>query len=198
MENDVNQQQQEVAARQAVVSAEQNYGLDDPQVAIRLNELAGLMGQDRQGEVEQLLRRALRIEEQYYGPDHPGLAVRLHNLACCLFFADQEKESFALFRRAIKLCDRSYGDSDARVLNILYNFAQFLESKGHSAEAEEFARRLVDLLFKVSVKEGRAHERLQGGLLIYDELLKKRLSPEKARAELNKVAQQNGCSIGPG
>jgi hypothetical protein len=196
MEN-VDNQQQEIAAREALASAEQNYGPDDPQVAIRLSKLAELLGQDRQGEVEQLLRRALRIDEQYYGPDHPGIEDRLHNLACCLIFADQDKESFALLRRAIKLCDRLYGNSDSRVLHILHNFAQFLATQGTPSEAEEIQRRYVSTLFKLSVQEGRADERLQHGLYFYDQLLKKRLSPEKARAELNKVAQQNGCSIGP-
>ena len=68
--------------RRALAIDEASYGPDHPNVAIRLNNLAGLLqATNRLGEAEPLYRRALAIDEASYGPDHPEVATDLNNLA---------------------------------------------------------------------------------------------------------------------
>jgi tetratricopeptide (TPR) repeat protein len=61
---------------------EKSFGLDHPDVAIRLNNLAGLLRTtNRLKEAEPLYRRALAIDEKSFGPDHPRAAARFYNYA---------------------------------------------------------------------------------------------------------------------
>ena len=54
--------------RRAMAIDEKSYGPDDPNVAIRLNNLAHLLqATNRLGEAEPLMRRALAIDEESYG-----------------------------------------------------------------------------------------------------------------------------------
>src|SRR5262249_7515981 len=68
--------------RRALGIDEGTYGPIHPTVAIRLNNLAGLLWEtNRLAEAEALFRRALSIDEGAYGPIHPTVAIRLNNLA---------------------------------------------------------------------------------------------------------------------
>ena len=58
---------------------EATFGPDHPNVAIGLNNLAGLLKEtNRLGEAEPLYRRALAIDEATLGPEHPGVARDLN------------------------------------------------------------------------------------------------------------------------
>ncbi len=68
--------------RRALAIDETSYGPDDPNVAVRLNNLAMLLQTtNRLAEAEPLMRRALAIFETSLGPDHPNTVTVRKNLA---------------------------------------------------------------------------------------------------------------------
>jgi len=70
-----------VVAKKALEVAETSVGVDHPDVATSLNNLAGLY--DTQGQyasAEPLYKRSLAIKEKALGPDHPSMAASLNNL----------------------------------------------------------------------------------------------------------------------
>ncbi|MBI4490635.1 MAG: tetratricopeptide repeat protein, partial [Deltaproteobacteria bacterium] len=68
--------------RRALSIDEKSFGPEHPNVAIDLNNLAGLLKDtNRLVEAEPLMRRALSIDEKSFGPEHPKVAIRLNNLA---------------------------------------------------------------------------------------------------------------------
>ena len=94
----------ERVSRRALAIDEANCGPDHPTVAIRLNNLAGLLrATNRLGEAEPLFRRALAIVEASYGPDHPTLATCLNNLADLLSATNRFGEAEPLYRRALAI-----------------------------------------------------------------------------------------------
>src|SRR5262249_14446825 len=67
--------------RRALAINEKSYGPDHPDVAIDLNNLAGVLRDtNRLGEAEPLIRRAPAIAEKSYGPDHPNTKIVRGNL----------------------------------------------------------------------------------------------------------------------
>ena len=64
--------------------SENALGPDHPDVAITLNNLAGLYkAQRKYDEAEPLCRRALEIKEKALGPDHPNTGICRNNLKAC-------------------------------------------------------------------------------------------------------------------
>ena len=107
--------------RRALEIDEKSYGADHPSVAIRLNNLAGLLKEaNRLREAEPLMRRALKIDEKSFGADHPNVAIDLNNLAQLLKATNRLSEAEPLLRRAMIVAINSLGiqhpDSDT-VLN---------------------------------------------------------------------------------
>ncbi len=73
---------------------EKALGLDHPEVATCLNNLAALYKtQGRYAEAEPLHRRSLAIDEKVFGPEHPSVATDLNNLAA--LYDDQSRYSEA-------------------------------------------------------------------------------------------------------
>jgi tetratricopeptide (TPR) repeat protein len=71
--------------RRALGIDEKSFGLQHPNVAIRLNNLALLLSDtNRLAEAEPLYRRALGINEKSFGPEHLNVARGLNNLAVLL------------------------------------------------------------------------------------------------------------------
>jgi tetratricopeptide (TPR) repeat protein len=68
--------------RRALEIDEKSFGKDHPNVAIRLNNLAGLLeATNRKDEAKKLYKRAVKILEDSYGPDHPSTQTVRQNLA---------------------------------------------------------------------------------------------------------------------
>jgi hypothetical protein len=68
---------------------EARYGPDNPNIAIRLANLANVLcDRDRPAEAVPLLRRATAIDEAAYGPEHPRVTRRRAHLAAALKQAD--------------------------------------------------------------------------------------------------------------
>ena len=68
--------------QQSLAMHEEVLGLDHPDVAVSLNNLAFLYGEQRRyAEAEPLYKRSLAIKEKAFGPDHQDVALSLNNLA---------------------------------------------------------------------------------------------------------------------
>jgi tetratricopeptide (TPR) repeat protein len=119
--------------RRALAIAEESYGPDHPTVAIRLNNLAGLLrATNRLSEAEPLYRRALAIGEKSYGPGHPYVAIDLWGLAVLLEATSRRAEAEPLMARDVRI------------------FFRFQRSTGHEhpnmrAALESYRRLLTEL-----------------------------------------------------
>jgi tetratricopeptide (TPR) repeat protein len=130
--------------RRALAIGEQNLGLDDPNVASVLNNLAFLLRDtNRLDEAEPLFRRALAIDERSYGPDHPKIARDLNNLAMLIQVTNRLDEAEPLFRRALAIDERCYGLDHPKIARDLNNLALLLQATNRLAEAEPLFRRAL-------------------------------------------------------
>jgi tetratricopeptide (TPR) repeat protein len=129
---------------------EAGHGPDSPEVAVVLNNLAGLLETtNRRSEAEPLYRRALAIDEKTYGPDHPEVATCLNNLALLLQATNRLSEAEPLFRRALAIDEKSYGPDHPRVAIDLNNLALLLQATNRLAEAEPLFRRTLAIAEKL-------------------------------------------------
>ena len=91
-------------AKKALEVAEQNVGIDHPDVAVSLNNLAVLYThQGHYAQAEPLYKRALAIDEKALGPDHPYVAISLNNLAELYRAMDRDDEAEPLEQRAARI-----------------------------------------------------------------------------------------------
>jgi tetratricopeptide (TPR) repeat protein len=94
-------------AERALAIDEAVMGPDHPDVTIRLNNLATIMGDlGRAGEARPLAERAAAIDEAALGPDHPSVATDLNNLALIL-------RDLGLAERARPLAERAAAITEA-------------------------------------------------------------------------------------
>jgi tetratricopeptide (TPR) repeat protein len=130
--------------RRALEILEKNFGLDHPDAAIRLNNLAGLLQDtNRHADAESLYRRALEILEKSFGPNHPDVARGLNNLAQLLTSTNRYAEAEALYRRALAIDEKSLGLAHADLEIRLSNLAVLLTETNQYAEAEPLMRRAL-------------------------------------------------------
>jgi hypothetical protein len=130
--------------QRVVEIAEDSYGSEHPEVAIRLNNLAQLLkATNRLAEAEPLMRRALAIDEVSYGSDHPRVATELNNLASLMLATNRHVEAEPLMRRALAIDEASYGKEHPNVARDLNNLAQLLQDTNRLAEAEPLMRRAL-------------------------------------------------------
>jgi len=134
----------ESLCRWALDLAEQRLGLDHPQTAIALNNLAELLRTtNRLYEAEPLIRRALAIDEAGYGPDHTAVATRLNNLTLLLHDTNRLSEAEPLMRRALAIDEAGYGPDHPKVALRLNNLALLLRDTNRLPEAEPLVRRAL-------------------------------------------------------
>ncbi len=87
--------------KRALAIREEALGPAHPDVALSLNNLAGLYdAQGRYAEAEPLYKRALAILEKALGPDHPNVANSLENYAAVLRKTGRTTEAANLEARA--------------------------------------------------------------------------------------------------
>ena len=126
----------EPVMRRALAIDEASHGLDHPEVATDLNNLAGLLrATNRLAEAEPMYRRALQIDEASYGLDHPKMATRLNNLAGLLRATNRLAEAEPLMRRAFVIFLASLGLDHPNTQTVLANYRQILQDQGLSEEA---------------------------------------------------------------
>jgi tetratricopeptide (TPR) repeat protein len=132
---------------QAALSiATSEFGLDAPETAMALNNLAvtyALLA--RYIEAEPLLRRAIEIDEKTSGKDHPDVATRYNNLAGLLQAQGKYAEAEPLYRRAIEINEKTLGKDHPYVATDYNNLASLFRAQGKYAEAEPLYRRAIEI-----------------------------------------------------
>jgi tetratricopeptide (TPR) repeat protein len=115
-----------------------SYGKEHPNVAIALNNLAGLLqATDRLDEAEPMYRRAIEIGEASYGPDHPDVAIDLNNLAGLFKATNRLDEAEPLMRRVIEILlefTRRTGHQHPHLDDAIGNYGGLLMKMGKSKE----------------------------------------------------------------
>ena len=178
--------------RRALRIDEANYGKDHPDVAIDLNNLAGLLqATDRLLEAEPLMRRSLRIDEESYGQDHPRVALDLNNLAGLLQATDRLVDAETMMRRSLQIDDASYGKDHPAVAKNLNNLAGLLRVTNRLAEVEPLMQRSLRILIALK-QQGYLHPNLEAGINNYISFLyPKGLSKEAIQAKIGSLHQQD-------
>jgi tetratricopeptide (TPR) repeat protein len=178
--------------RRALEIDEKSYGLEHPDVARDLNNLATLLqATNRLVEAEPLMRRALEIDEKSYGLEHPRVATELNNLAQLLKATNRLAEAEPLMRRALEIDEKSYGLEHPDVAIDLNNLAQLLQATNRLAEAEPLMRRMVKILLNFSRSTGYVHPNLQSAVNNYVNLLRAMgHNDEQIQATLHEMAPE--------
>jgi len=100
----------EVLMKRALYIDETLLGKYHPNVAIRLNNLAGLLqATNRLQEAEPLMERVVELFESAYGKDHPNVATSINNLALLFQATNRRQEAEPLMKRALRIFETSLG-----------------------------------------------------------------------------------------
>lgn len=136
-----------VLAKQKLQSAEQEYGLVHPNVALRLNNLALLyIKQGQQSKAEPLLMRALAINENTIDPGHRSEAVTiLNNLASYHSSRGEIDPAMLLFYMAMFIEESAHGRQTGAAM-IANNIAGVFRRKGLDAAAGDLYRSSLAIL----------------------------------------------------
>jgi len=122
---------------EALKVAEDTFGSDHPNVAISLNNLAGLyISKGNYAEIEPLYERALEIVEKAHGPDHPDVAISLKNLAELYYNQGRYAEAEPLYKRSLKILEKVLGPDHPEVAIMLEHMAELHKKIGKEDEAE--------------------------------------------------------------
>ncbi len=162
---------------------------DHPNVAIALNNLAGLLYADgRTDEAEPLFRRALAIWEHCLGPDHPNVASALNNLAGLLQDTNRLGEAEPLYRRALAIDEESYGPDHPKVASALNNLAALLCATNRFEKAEPLSQRAVQILIEFQRRTEHEHPKYCLYLDNYRRLLKAlKRTPEQIEQQVHQL-----------
>ena len=137
----------ETASGRALAIVEAVNEPDNPDVALRLNNLAQLLQEtNRPEEAETMMRRALEIDKAAYGPDHPDVARDLTNLAQLLYVTNRLAEAEPMMCRALAIVEAAYGPDHPDVAIRLNNLAILLQDTIRLEEAEPMLRRALAIV----------------------------------------------------
>ncbi len=136
----------ELLKRRSLAIGESSLKANDPELAIRLNNLAELLrGTNRHAEAEPLYQRALTIDETNYGPDHPNVARDLNNFGVLMQDTNRLIEAESLMRRALAILEKSLGANHISVARNTGNLAHVLQVTNRPKEAELLYRRALEI-----------------------------------------------------
>ena len=138
--------QAEPLKRRVLEIDERIFGVDHPNIARDLNNLAQLLkATNRLADAEPLMRRALEIDKNIFGKGHPSVARDLSNLAQLLQDMNRLAEAEPLMRQALEIDVRSFGSEHPKVAIDLNNLAQLLQDTNRLAEAEPLMRQALEI-----------------------------------------------------
>jgi serine/threonine protein kinase/tetratricopeptide (TPR) repeat protein len=121
------------------------YGAESLEAAASLESLGNLQRERALfADAEVLLRESLRIREKLLRADDPALAGSLHGLGVVEHDAGHYSEAESLYRRALAIREGRPGERSG-VAQTLERLAQVLQEEGRPDEAEEVARRAVQV-----------------------------------------------------
>ena len=130
----------------ALLLAENIYGPDHPNVAIRVNNLGKVL-QDL-GELrtaKQHLERALKIDENTYGSDHPNVARDVNNLGTVLQDLGDLQAAKQYMERALKIDENTYGPDHPNVARDVNNLGTVLQDLGDLQAAKQYMERALKI-----------------------------------------------------
>ena len=131
-------------ARRYAEAMKLRYGIDRPQFATALNNLALLYrAQGHYAAAESLYKRALAIAKRLLGPDHPDVGTKLNNLAVLYQVQGRYSEAEPLFKRSLAIVRKAHGPDHPDVGRGLNNLAELYRAEGHYAKAEPLYRRAL-------------------------------------------------------
>ncbi|MDO9533495.1 MAG: FxSxx-COOH system tetratricopeptide repeat protein, partial [Deltaproteobacteria bacterium] len=120
------------------------YETDHPQVAIRENNLGGVLQAlgDLAGATA-YFERALAIDEAAYGPDHPAVARDVNNLGGVLKDRGDLAGAKAHYERALRIDEAAYGPDHPQVAIRVSNLGSVLRALGDLAGARAHLERAL-------------------------------------------------------
>jgi tetratricopeptide (TPR) repeat protein len=128
----------------ALAIRETGLGLEHPDVALSLNNLANVYWeQGRYDEAEQLHKRALAIREQALGPRQPDVASSLGNLANVYCLQERYDEAEPLHKRALAIWEKAFGPEHLHVAMCLNNLAAVYTEQRRFEEADPLHKRAL-------------------------------------------------------
>lgn len=116
--------------KRSLAIREKVLGLEHPDVAVTLNNLAALY--DERGDYyksEPLYQRSLAIQMKAYAPDHPEVGTSLNNLALLYSTRGEYHKAEPLFRRALSIKEKTLGHDHPDLATILSNLAELYRSR---------------------------------------------------------------------
>ncbi len=108
--------------------AEEVYGKDHPNVAIRVNNLGRVL-QDL-GDLpaaKDCFERALEIDEEVYGRDHPDVAIDVNNLGLVLRALGDLPAAKECFKRALEIFQRFLGEDHPSTVTVRNNLGSLAD-----------------------------------------------------------------------
>jgi tetratricopeptide (TPR) repeat protein len=136
----------EALLKRALKIDEAKLGIDHPDVATSLSNLARLYAElGRYAEAEPLYQRSLKIRETKLGPDHPDVAISLDNLAFLYYKQGRYAEAEPLNQRSLKILETKLGPDHPDVGTSLHGLAGLYQSLGRYAEAEPLYQRCLKI-----------------------------------------------------
>ncbi|MGV0106588.1 hypothetical protein NSTCB13_05408 [Nostoc sp. DSM 114160] len=139
-------QQAEPWLQQCLKVAENRLGLEHPDIATSLNNLAALhKSTGRYSEAEPLYQQALELIKHLLGDDDPILATSLNNLAELYRYQGRYSEAEPLYQQALEMRQRLLGYNHPDVANSLNNLALLYSSTRRYSEAEPLYQQALEL-----------------------------------------------------
>lgn len=117
-------------------------------VIFQLGEVSRREGQESQAEA--YYWEALPLFAQSMGPEHLRMADPLAALASLYHHKGQPEMAVPLLKRALAICEKSWGLSDPQLLPTLHAYHALLLAAGHQEEAMEITGRIEQIQKKSS------------------------------------------------
>jgi len=131
---------------QALRIQEQVYGLEHPEVARSLKNLADLYRLMSTAEqAESLYQRALRIWEQEPGPEQPEMAQTLYGLATLYRLTEKYEQAESLYQRALRIWEQEPGPEQPEMAQTLRGLGLIRERQGKYEQAESLYRQALSI-----------------------------------------------------
>jgi tetratricopeptide (TPR) repeat protein len=132
--------------RRALDILEKSLGIDHPNVATSLNNLAHLYyTQGKYAEAEPMYMRALEIYEKSLCKDHPNIATSLNNLAGLYYTQGKYAEVEPMYMRALEIKEKSLGKDHPEVASSLNNLAELYYEQGKYGKAWPMYMRALEI-----------------------------------------------------
>jgi tetratricopeptide (TPR) repeat protein len=130
--------------KRSLTIREKALGLDHPDVAESLNDLAEFYRvQGRYADAEALFKRSLAIWQKVLGPYHPNVAASLNNLAVLYGNEGRNSEAESLYKRSLAIREKALGADHPDVAALLNNLAMLYRNQGRYSDAMPIVQRTI-------------------------------------------------------